>query len=130
MNWSYISGFFDADGSIQLNRIHRNQLPSPVMTFHNNERVILELIKAFIYDELNVNGTIVTKKKEGYADQFELRYSYFSKFKAIVGELVIHHPRKLKRIEFIQKYQGLSKRNGKYSNQELETIALLLKQWE
>ncbi len=84
MNWSYISGFFDADGSIQLNRIHRNQLPSPVMTFHNNERVILELIKAFIYDELNVNGTIVTKKKEGYADQFELRYSYFSKFKAIV----------------------------------------------
>jgi len=130
MNWNYISGFFDADGSIQLNRIHKNQLPSPVITFHNNEKVILELIKEFIYNQLNVNGTIVTKKKKGYANQFELRYSYFSKFTVIVDKMTIYHPHKLKRIEFIKRYQNLSKRNGKYSDHELDTIATLLKQWE
>jgi len=130
MNWSYISGFFDADGFIQLNKIHKNQLPSPVITFHNNEKVILELIKKFIYTQLNVNGTIVTKKKKGYTDQYELRYSYFSKFSLIVDELKIHHPRKLKRLEFIKTYKNLRKRNGKYTYQELETITLLLKQWE
>ena len=66
MNWNYISGFFDADGSIQLNKIHPNQLPSPVITFHNNERVILEKINKFIYKQLEIKGTIVTKKKKGY----------------------------------------------------------------
>lgn len=130
MNWSYVSGFLDADGSIQLNKIHQNQLPSPVITFHNNEKVILDLIKEFIYNELNVKGTIVTKKKKGYTDQLELRYSYFSKFMAIEKMITIYHPRKLQRIEFLKKYKSLSKRNGKYSPEDLEAINSLLKQWE
>ncbi len=130
MNWDYISGFLDADGSVQLNKIHRNQLPSPVITFHNNERELLECIEKYIYNQLNVKGTIVTKRKKGYVNQFELRYSYFSKFEVIASHLVIYHPKKLKRMAFIQKYKLHSRRNGKYSSSELDTIAALLKQWE
>jgi len=67
MNWDYISGFLDADGSVQLIKIHKNQLPSPVITFHNNERELLECIEKYIYNQLNVKGTIVTKRKKGYS---------------------------------------------------------------
>jgi hypothetical protein len=130
MNWSYISGFLDADGSIQLSKIHQNQLPSPVITFHNNEKLILERIKGFIYKQLDVNGTIVTKRKVGYTDQFELRYTYFPKFLLMIDHLNLYHPRKLKRIGFLKTYNKSIKRNGKYSEQELESIESLLEQWE
>ena len=130
MNWNYISGFFDADGSIQLNKIHPNQLPSPVITFHNNERIILEKINKFIYKQLEIKGTIVTKKKKGYSDQFELRYSYFSKFSVLADRFNIYHPKKLKRINFIRMYKSHSKRNGKYTSTERQAIESILRQWE
>ncbi|WP_425390563.1 LAGLIDADG family homing endonuclease [Ekhidna sp.] len=130
MNWGYISGFFDADGSIQLNKIHKNQLPSPVITFHNNEKIILERIERFINEKLSVKGAIVTKKKKGFKDQYELRYSYFSKVLLLVDKLDFQHPKKMKRIKFVRNYKLLSKRNGKYSEVDLLNIESLLKQWE
>lgn len=130
MNWSYISGFFDADGSIQLNRIHKNQLPTPVITFHNNEIRLLEEISKFIYKELKIRGSIVTKKKKEYSSQFELRYVYYPKFLLLANVLTIKHPKKVNRIAFILRLRQFSKRNGKYSELELNEIELLLKQWE
>ena len=129
-DWNYISGFFDADGSVQLNKIHKNQLPSPVITFHNNEKSILISIEKYIREKLKIKGTIVSKKKNGYVDQYELRYSYFSKCLTLMDYLTIYHPKKIARFSFIREYQSFSKRNGKYTIHELEAIKVLLKQWE
>ena len=128
MNWNYITGFFDADGSIQLNKIHRNQMRSPVLTFHNNEINILEAIRKFINDKLNIKGTIIRKKArcKNHQDQYELRYSYFPKVLAIRNELTSLHPKKNKRFEVIRELSKLSKRNGKYTQSDLDEIDKLL----
>ncbi|MEM9895528.1 MAG: LAGLIDADG family homing endonuclease [Bacteroidota bacterium] len=130
MNWNYISGFFDADGSIQLNKIHKNQLPSPVITFHNNEKELLISIRDYILYELDITGSLVVKRKDGYRDQFELRYTYFTKVLSILQKMRTYHPRKKKRILLVQEYSLLSRRNGKYTPKELAAIEKLLKQWE
>lgn len=62
MNWKYISGFFDADGSITLTRNTKNSNKTIQVSFHNNELDILEKIKTFIFENLNVNGSISRKK--------------------------------------------------------------------
>lgn len=62
MTWEYISGFFDADGSISAVRVHSNTNKTIQVSFHNNELRILEEIKSFIFSELGIIGSITKKK--------------------------------------------------------------------
>lgn len=122
MNWDYIGGFFDADGSITLANISKGKNKSAVLSFHNNEKSILEEIQNFIYNELEIKGFITHKKprKENHNDSYSLTYCYFPKVITIMSNFKIYHPKKKHRFELILKIKDVTKRNGKYSEEELK----------
>jgi hypothetical protein len=122
MNWEYISGFFDADGSITISVLSKGKNKTPILSFHNNEISILEEIKEFILNELNIKGFITHKKskKETHNDSYSLNYKYFPKVIEIMSKFNIKHPKKRHRYEIILKIYELTKRNGKYSEEELK----------
>jgi len=64
MDWNYVSGFFDADGSISLVRKYSkgNANRTIQISFHNTELSILGEIRDFISSEIGVNGIISVKK--------------------------------------------------------------------
>jgi hypothetical protein len=88
MNWEYISGFFDADGSITLSVLSKGKNKTPILSFHNNEISILEDIKEFVLNEFNVKGFITkkTSKKETHNDSYSLNYKYFPKVIMIMSK--------------------------------------------
>lgn len=119
MNWQYITGFFDADGSITLAVSSKGRRRSPQLSFHNNELEILTSIQTFIEKELNVVGHISAKKKakEHHGQQYDLKYVNFPKCVEIIKHLNSIHPKKAKRFEVIKKLYPLTPRNGKYTDE-------------
>jgi hypothetical protein len=122
MNWEYISGFFDADGSVTLSKLQKNKNKTVVISFHNNEKTILESIQEFILKETNVKGFITHKKqkKENHNDSYSLNYSYIPKVIELIKFMNVLHPKKKHRFEIIKKLKDVTKRNGKYSEEELK----------
>lgn len=120
MNWEYISGFFDADGSITLSAQSVNKNKTIQISFHNNEREILESIQDFIFEELNVKGHISLKKarQETHQDSYDLKYVYRNALE-VANRLTILHPKKAHRLRVYNLIQEKTKRNGKYTEQEL-----------
>jgi hypothetical protein len=123
MNWDYITGFFDADGSISLVRQNKNRERAPQISFHNNELNILENIQSFIKKELNIIGHISKKKKakEHHGQQYDLKYHGFPKCIVIGSKLRSIHQKKIKRILLSELIHKITPRNGKYSEQTLKT---------
>ena len=67
MNWNYISGFFDADGSISLVKASKKCNKTLQVSFSNCEKRILESIQEYIIKEVGATGHIsIKKKKKGY----------------------------------------------------------------
>lgn len=131
MNWNYIIGFFDADGSITYARNNKSdKLKTLQIAFHNNEKAILEEIRSFILENLNVKGFISTKKaqKETHKDQYELKYSYDQAFQ-VSKKLKTLHPKKKHRIKVYKEIKKLIKRNGKYSSEDLKKFDKLDKEF-
>lgn len=122
MNWDYITGFFDADGSVTLSILSKGRSRSPVISFHNNEINILISIQLFIESELNVKGHICIKrkKKEHHEDAYDLKFVNFPKCIAILNNIKTIHVKKKKRFEIIQKLKELTPRNGKYTEEILK----------
>lgn len=120
MNWKYITGFFDADGSVSAISMGKNRNKTLIVSFHNNEINILESIKDFIYKDLEIMGIIVKKpsKKDTHMDAYELRYCYKNALE-IANKLTSIHPKKVHRIKIYNLIQSKTKRNGKYTEQEL-----------
>ena len=120
MNWEYISGFFDADGCITLTSTHSGKNKTIQVSFHNNELEILQQIQDFIFSELNVKGHISLKKakKENHNDSYDLKYVYQNGLK-VANMLNSKHPKKKRKIEIYNLIQNITKRNGKYSEQEI-----------
>lgn len=117
----YVSGFFDADGSISLIRVHSNEQKSVQVTFCNNERAILERIREFLKDSFDVKGAISTKraKVSTHRSNYELKYTR-NHGVTLIRELVSLHPKKAFRIRVVLKYYALTtRRNGKYSQREI-----------
>lgn len=127
MNWEYITGFFDADGSITLAVISKGRRRSPQLSFHNNELDILISIQSFIEKELKVVGHISTKRKdkEHHAQAYDLKYTNFPKCIEIINNLKSIHPKKAKRFEVIKKLYPLTPRNGKYTDDMSEQRRIL-----
>ena len=56
MGFSYIAGFFDADGSISLLSIHKNEYKSVQVSFCNNERHRIAVALQYYNEVTNRNG--------------------------------------------------------------------------
>ena len=130
MNWEYISGFFDADGCITISKPTKNKNKTIQISFHNNEREILENIKSFILQEIEVKGHISTKKakQDTHKDSYDLKYTYLNALK-VANKLVSKHPKKKRKIELYNLIQEKTKRNGKYTEQELQERKTLEEQF-
>ncbi|MGB0887285.1 MAG: LAGLIDADG family homing endonuclease [Vicingaceae bacterium] len=130
MNWNYISGFFDADGSITLSNPGNSKYKTVFVSFHNNELSILESIKRFIEKETGVKGVIVKKKArlKKHNTAYDLKYDFLPKVITIINYLKIQHPKKIHRIKVAKQLAKIVPRNGKYTNdllvkrKELEEI--------
>lgn len=117
MNFGYISGFFDADGSISLLSIHKNENKTLQLSFSNNEREILERIQNFLENEMGLKGSISKKRarKDGHSDNFELKYTRNAALE-LADKLECYHPKKKFRMMVALKYyKKVTCRNGKYS---------------
>lgn len=116
INLNYISGFFDADGSISIVN-NGTKYKIPQISFHNTQLIILETIQQYLYDYYNIKGHITKKpsKKINHKDSYDLKYVYNNAYN-LCDLLISHHPKKIHRINVINKfYKKVTPRNGKYS---------------
>lgn len=119
MNWNYISGFFDADGSITFVKKCKNGMKTPQLSFSNNEKDILVEIQEFIQRELNVKGFICKKTHNKFIN-YELKYTHLPKVLSITQYINSLHPKKSFRINLIRtKLINIIPRNGKYNDELL-----------
>jgi len=122
MNLDYISGFFDADGSITMSYSKKgNKFRSLKIDFTNVHLCILLEIQKFFKENYNIPLFICTKpaKKETHQISYTLSSSSNQRCVSLCKLLTSHHPIKKHRINTILKYHDkVTKRNGKYSNQE------------
>lgn len=127
MNWEYITGFFDADGSVTIVKKGKNRQKSPQISFHNNELDILITIQDFILKELCIKGHISKKKKakEHHGQQYDLKYVDFPKCILILNKINTLHSKKKKRFNIIEKLYLLTPRNGKYTQSLLDQKSIL-----
>lgn len=120
MDWNYVSGFFDADGCITYGGKGRRNKDSIQIHFSNNEISILEQIQKFILDELGIKGHISRKKKNGYSDSFDLKYTYLAKTLLLSDHIKSKHPIKKRKLLLVSELKELTPRNGKYTPELLE----------
>lgn len=114
----YITGFFDADGSVTLSRSRKNEMKSPQVSFHNNERVILEEIKRYFG-----HGSISKKKarKDTHHDSYDLKMSH-QKAILVLEQMYPYmlHPKKRYRTKLIlEEYSLITNRQGHYTGRML-----------
>lgn len=123
MTWNYISGFFDADGSITIAKVRKNNpIKTIYVSFDNTKRSILEQIQAFILAETGHKSSICVKKtvSERHSPAYTLQYTNLPKCLDILKNIKSIHPIKSKRIALVlSKMKSLTPRNGKYTKEML-----------
>lgn len=119
MNISYISGFFDADGSITM---CRQRASDPYKTlkidFTNTKLEILLEIQKYLQVEHGLTLSITTKppRKDTHSVSYVLSTSANRVCYALCQLLQSEHPMKRHRINTVLKYHNLIvMRNGKYN---------------
>lgn len=119
MNWSYISGFFDADGCITFVRASKNQNKTIQISFSNNDLNILTEIQTFIYDNLKVKGFICTKRYKDFIN-YDLKYIHLTKTIPLLKHLNSKHSKKRFKINLaLTELPYITPRNGKYTEEQL-----------
>lgn len=118
MNLQYISGFFDADGSITMSyNSKKDKFKTIKIDFTNVELNILLQIQKFLIDNYNLKLFISTKpaKKITHSTSYVLSVSSNQQCIKLCKLLDSKHPKKLHRINTILKYHDkVTIRNGKY----------------
>lgn len=121
MNIYYISGFFDADGSITLCKSHKNKkFKSVKIDFTNTKKDILISIQEWLFNN-NIKSYISIKpsRKKEHSTSYVLSCSYDNAYKLCIL-LKSLHPIKLHRINTVIKYyKKVTTRNGKYSSRQI-----------
>ena len=125
----YISGFFDADGSVTVARFKKNETRQLSVSYTNTDLNILHKIKDYFHS-LGVVGWITKapKKEDHHLQSYQLVY-YRAAGEAVMQKMLPHilHNKKIVRFDiFVNQYRPLIKRNGKYSKDErkkLEEVA-------
>ena len=116
---AYIAGIIDGEGSIMLQRIHKNEHPSPCISISSTTLELLEWIKKAIE-----KGRIISKKNynvENHKDCYSYvlrRNDALNLMKEIYPYLIIETKRKRAKL-IIDKYKALTPRNGRYSEEML-----------
>lgn len=122
MNINYISGFFDADGSILMSKNHKkDKFKSLFIDFTNTEKDILIQIQKFLY-ELNIKSYLTSKKtyKENHNIGYCLSVPGNQNCIKLCKILESKHPKKLHRINTILKYHDIvTIKNGKYTEKQI-----------
>lgn len=122
MNLDYISGFFDADGSVGLYRFVRGGYRIPCVTFHNTDLSLIKEIRTFFLENHGFRGSLSTKKptKKTHSISYDLTYSYNQAY-ILCGLITSRHKFKIKRTRCITKYYNLvTNRNGRYTQTEIQ----------
>lgn len=123
MNLSYISGFFDADGSITLCKNNKDdKYKSIKIDFTNTQLELLYEMQNFLLKNHQLQLFISTKpsKKENHSIGYTLSCSGNQKCIKLCKLLQSHHPKKLHRINTILKYHdAVTIKNGKYKEYEI-----------
>lgn len=119
MDLNYISGFFDADGSITLCRNNKKDIYKSIkIDFTNTYLQILLEIQKYLIENYELKLFISTKqsKKENHATGYSLSCSSNQKCLKLCKLLNSKHPKKLHRINTLLKYHNIvTVKNGKYS---------------
>lgn len=116
---AYIAGIIDGEGSIMLQKIHKNEHPSPCISITSTTLELLEWIKIVIG-----KGTI-TKKKNYNMEVHKDCYSYILRRNDAISLLNDIYPyliikAKRKRAELIiNTYKSITPRNGYYTKEIL-----------
>ena len=117
---AYIAGIIDGEGSIMLQRIHKNEHPYPCVSIASTTLELLEWIKKAIG-----KGRIISKKNynvEIHKDCYSYvlrRNDAINLIKDIYPYLVIDAKKKRARL-ILEKYKALTPRNGRYSDKMLK----------
>ena len=102
---AYIAGIIDGEGSIMLQRIHKNEHPSPCVSIASTTRII---------SKKNYN---IEKHKDCYSYVLR-RNDAIQLLKDIYPYLIINTKRKRAEL-IISKYKSVTPRNGYYTNEML-----------
>lgn len=122
INDSYISGFFDADGSITMSKNSHNDVYKTLkIDFANTQLKTLKDIQKYLQDTYGLKLFIVTKPstKKQWAESYALTTSANRVCYKLCEIIKSHHPKKMHRINTVLKYHdAVVKRNGKYNERE------------
>jgi hypothetical protein len=122
MTLQYISGFFDADGSITMGKDSKSDTYKTIkLDFTNTYITILEEIQKYLLDEYGIK-TYMSKKpsrKENHNISYSLSCKGNQECLKLCRLLDSHHPKKLHRINTVLKYHDVvTIRNGKYTDKQ------------
>ena len=119
MDLNYISGFFDADGSITMSyQSKSDKFRCIKIDFTNTEKNLLLEIQKYLLLNHNLKLSISTKqaKKKNHSIGYSLSASSNQVCYKLCKLLNSRHFKKLHRINTILKYHNVvTKKNGKYS---------------
>ena len=122
MTLQYISGFFDADGSISMSKSSKNDTYKCIkIDFTNTYITILEEIQKYLLDEHGIKTHISKKaiRKENHNIGYSLSCNSNQTCLKLCKLLDSHHPKKLHRINTVLKYHDtVTIRNGKYTDKQ------------
>ena len=116
---AYIAGIIDGEGSIMLQKIHKNENPAPCVSIASTTIELLEWIK------LTIGKGIISKKKNYNLEKHKDCYSYVIKRNYAISLLIDIYPyliipTKKKRAELIiNTYKSITPRNGYYTEEML-----------
>lgn len=117
---AYIAGIIDGEGSIMLQRIHKNEYPSPCVSIASTSLELLEWIKFSIG-----KGKIISKKNynpEIHKDCYSYilrRNDAINLIQEIYPYLIINSKKNRAQL-IIEKYKLLTPRNGRYSDEMIK----------
>lgn len=123
MNIEYITGFFDADGSISMSKDNKdNKYKILKIDFTNTDKNVLVEIQNFLLKTYNLKLFISTKpaRNKNHSISYTLSVRGNQKCLQLCKLLNTQHTKKKHRINTVIKYHNLvTKRNGKYSKKEI-----------
>ncbi len=124
MSDEYISGFFDADGSITMGKSNKNDLFKTIkIDFSNTKLSILLEIKQYLLEKYKIVTAISTKPAKSIRHQVSYTLSTSSNQRCYELCRIINsrHPKKKHRINVVLKYHNIvTNRNGKYTPKEIQ----------
>lgn len=117
---AYIAGIIDGEGSIMLQKFHKNEFPSPCVSVASTTLELLNWLKD------KIGGGKIIKKKNYNPEKHSDCYSYILKYNEAINLIEEIYPyliieSKKRRASFIlEKYKAVTPRNGRYSEELLK----------